>query len=127
MTQETTNKRAKYLIKKIKELGNELIKSKLIHKYEYDIDGDDESDDYDDWWIIFHLCIPEYNVGNVLVSDVKKAYEKTIECKFETAKKALDFFILIGILEKEIKEHGSKIYTYYNLTDFGKKLIEKIK
>lgn len=79
MTQETTNKKALELIARIKKLGNKLIKSKLIHKYEYDIDGDDESDDYDNWWIIFHLCIPEYDVGNVLVSEVKKAYEKTME------------------------------------------------
>ena len=50
----------------------------------------------------------------------------TIKCKFETMKKALDFFVLVGIIEKDIKEHGSKFYTYYDLTDFGEKFIEKI-
>ena len=79
MSQETTNEKALELIDRIKKLGNELIKSKLIHKFEYDVDGDDESDEYDDWWIMFHLCMPEKNSGNVLVSDVKKVYERMME------------------------------------------------
>ncbi len=69
--------------------------------------------------------LKQYNKKNI--SYTASILSEIIDCKFETAKKALDFFILIGIVEKEIKEHGSKIYTYYNLTEFGKKLVQKIR
>ena len=79
MSNETENKKALELIARIEKLGNELIKASLIHKFEYDIDGDDESDDLDDWWINFHLCIPEFDPGNVHVSKVVKVYERLME------------------------------------------------
>ncbi len=49
-----------------------------------------------------------------------------LKSKYETIKKALEFFYSIKILEKEIKDHGKKNYTYYNLTKIGKDLIELI-
>lgn len=42
-----------------------------------------------------------------------------LKYKFETIRKALEFFCIIGILEKEVKHHGKKNYTYYNLTKIG--------
>lgn len=47
--------------------------------------------------------------------------------KFETVKRALEFFYNIGVVEKEIKEHGKKNYTYYNLTEIGNNLIKSQK
>ena len=47
--------------------------------------------------------------------------------KFETVKKALDFFYEIGVMEKEIKDHGNKTITYYSLTDLGLRLINSNK
>lgn len=46
------------------------------------------------------------------------------EFKYETVKKALEFFCFIGVLEKDIKEHGKNDYTYYNLTKTGKELLK---
>lgn len=50
-----------------------------------------------------------------------------VKHKFETVKKALDFFVGIGILEKELKEHGDKHYTYYRLSNTGNILIKSEK
>ena len=50
-----------------------------------------------------------------------------LEHKFETVKKALNFFYEIGVLEKEIKDHGKKSITYYSLTDIGLMLIKSHK
>ncbi len=50
-----------------------------------------------------------------------------LNSKYETIKKALEFFSLIGIVEKEIKEHGKKIYTYYNLTSIGREFLKSNK
>lgn len=61
------------------------------------------------------------------ISYTASILSETIKCKFETMKKALDFFILLGIIEKDVKEHGSKYYTYYDITEFGEKVVEKIK
>ncbi|MHA1150486.1 MAG: hypothetical protein ACTSR8_19890 [Promethearchaeota archaeon] len=47
-----------------------------------------------------------------------------LEFKYETIKKALEFFHLMGILDKEIKEHGKQNYTYYNLTEIGNIIIK---
>ena len=47
--------------------------------------------------------------------------------KFETIKRALEFFYKIGVVDKEIKEHGKKNFTYYNLTEIGKHLIRSEK
>ena len=50
-----------------------------------------------------------------------------LEHKFETVKKALNFFYEIGVLEKEIKDHGKKSITYYSLTEIGLLLINSDK
>lgn len=50
-----------------------------------------------------------------------------VESKYETVRKALEFFVQIGLLEKDIKEHRDKDYTYYNLTNIGKDLIKSKK
>ena len=47
--------------------------------------------------------------------------------KFETIEKALQFFYEIGVLGKDIKEHGKINYTYYYLTDIGKNLLKSKK
>lgn len=50
------------------------------------------------------------------------------QCKFETTRRALEFFYAIGVVEKEVKEHGeNKKITYYNLTDIGRNLIKSKK
>ena len=60
------------------------------------------------------------------ISYTASILSEIIECKFETIKKALDFFVLLGIIDKDVKEHGSKYYTYYDITEFGEKVVEKI-
>ncbi|MFA5106411.1 MAG: hypothetical protein WC506_05645 [Candidatus Micrarchaeia archaeon] len=45
-----------------------------------------------------------------------------VKCKYETAKKALDFFTAIGLVRLESEKHGLKSYEYYKLTDTGKKV-----
>ena len=50
-----------------------------------------------------------------------------LNSKFETIKKSLEFFYLIGVVDKEIKEHGKRHITYYNLTKFGQELINSEK
>lgn len=50
-----------------------------------------------------------------------------LKSKFETVNKALEFFFCIGIVEKDIKEHGMKKITYFFLTDIGKNLINSNK
>lgn len=50
-----------------------------------------------------------------------------LKSKFETIQKALEFFYLIGVVDKEIKEHGKKHITYYNLTKVGQDLINSEK
>ncbi len=48
--------------------------------------------------------------------------------KFETMRRALEFFYAIGVVEKEVKEHGeNKKITYYNLTEIGKILLKSEK
>ena len=47
--------------------------------------------------------------------------------KYETVKKALEFYFSLGIVEKEIKEHGDIQYTYYKITDLGNKLLKSEK
>lgn len=49
---------------------------------------------------------------------------KLLNNKFETVRKALEFFYIIGVIEKESKEYGSKKITYYNLTKIGMNLIQ---
>lgn len=68
--------------------------------------------------------LKQYKKNNIsytasILSDILKS-------KFETLRKALEFFYLIGVVEKEIKEHGEKIYTYYNLTNNGKILLKSL-
>ena len=48
-----------------------------------------------------------------------------LKFKPETIKKGLEFLSYIGILEKEIKEHGKRNYSYFNLTDMGTILINQ--
>ncbi len=50
-----------------------------------------------------------------------------LNAKYETAKKALEFFYEIDIIDKDIKEHGVKNITYYFLSSKGKSLIESNK
>ncbi len=50
-----------------------------------------------------------------------------LNSKFETINKALEFFYRIGVVEKEIKEHGKKRYTYYNLTESGNVLLSTLR
>jgi hypothetical protein len=50
-----------------------------------------------------------------------------LNSKFETANKALEFFFEIGVLEKDVKEHGERNITYYSLTDIGSKLLSSPK
>lgn len=52
---------------------------------------------------------------------------KTLNCKFETAQKALEFFFQIGLVNKDIKEHGKKNYIYFELTKIGQILISSSK
>lgn len=52
---------------------------------------------------------------------------KIIKSKFETIKNALEFFYLIGVVDKEIKDHGKTHITYYNLTKVGQDLINSDK
>ena len=55
-----------------------------------------------------------------MLSDILKS-------KFQTVKNALEFFYCLGAVEKEVKEHGEKSYTYYNLTEIGEMLVNSIK
>lgn len=55
-----------------------------------------------------------------MLSDILKS-------KFQTVKNALEFFYRLGAVEKEVKEHGEKHYTYYNLTEIGEMLVSSIK
>lgn len=48
-----------------------------------------------------------------------------LNCKYETAKKALLFFEKLGIATKETRPHGKKIYEYYKLTELGEKISAK--
>jgi len=71
---------------------------------------------------------------NILMQYKKKNISYTasilsgkLKCKFETARKALEFFYRIGVIDKEIKEHGKKIYTYYNLTESGSILLMSLR
>lgn len=50
-----------------------------------------------------------------------------LKSKFETVSKALEFFYNIGVVEKDIKEHGKQNYTYYYLTKIGKELLKSEK
>ena len=50
-----------------------------------------------------------------------------LDSKFETIRKALEFFFRINVLNKDVKEHGEKKYTYYILTDIGKSLLKSKK
>ena len=50
-----------------------------------------------------------------------------LNSKFETVKKALEFFLRIGVIEEEVKIHGKIDYTYYNLADIGKALLRSNK
>jgi len=50
-----------------------------------------------------------------------------LKSKFETVNKALEFFFCIGVVEKEIKQHGEKKITYFSLTEIGKNLINSNK
>lgn len=77
--------------------------------------------------------------SDVIKINILKQYEKRnisytasllsdiLKCKFQTVRNALEFFYCIGIVDKEIKEHGDKNYTYYNLTEIGKKILELLK
>ena len=50
-----------------------------------------------------------------------------LKSKYETVKKALNFFYSIDILEKDIKEHGEKNITYFQLTEYGRNLLSSNK
>jgi hypothetical protein len=50
-----------------------------------------------------------------------------LRSKFETISKALEFYFCLGIVEKDIKEHGKKKITYFSLTELGKNLIKSEK
>ncbi|MHA1344550.1 MAG: hypothetical protein ACTSQG_11220 [Promethearchaeota archaeon] len=77
--------------------------------------------------------------NDILKIKILKAYKKNnisytasiladnLKSKFETIKKALEFFSQIGVVYKEVKKHGKKDYTYYNLTEIGEELINSDK
>lgn len=52
---------------------------------------------------------------------------KMLGFKFETVQKALEFFFHIGIVNKDIKEHGKMQYVYFELTEIGQILISSKK
>ena len=47
-----------------------------------------------------------------------------LKSKFETTKKALEFFYQIDILDKDVKEHNTKKITYYRLNENGLNIIK---
>lgn len=47
--------------------------------------------------------------------------------KYQTIKKALEFFFELGICKKDIKEHGKKNYVYYGLNEIGQELLKSEK
>ena len=69
--------------------------------------------------------LKQYKAKNI--SYTASILSNLVESKFETVKRALKFFINIGVVEKEIKEHGKKFFTYYNLTEIGINLIKSQK
>lgn len=52
---------------------------------------------------------------------------KLLKGKFETINKALEFFVKIDVLKKDIKEHGKRTFVYYSLTDIGENLLSSDK
>jgi len=66
--------------------------------------------------------LKQYKERNI--SYTASLLSKELSGKFETIQKALEFFYKIGVIDKEIKEHGKKNFTYYNLTEIGKNLIK---
>ena len=69
--------------------------------------------------------LKQYKKKNI---DYTASYlSELLNARFETIRKALEFFYEIGIIEKDVKEHGEKSITYYYLTDLGKILINSAK
>jgi len=52
---------------------------------------------------------------------------KILKRKYETVNKALEFYFCLGIVEKDIKEHGKTKITYFFLTELGKNLLKSKK
>ena len=50
-----------------------------------------------------------------------------LNSKYETVKKALEFYFEIDILDKEVKYHREKAITYYRLTKLGNNLLKSNK
>lgn len=69
--------------------------------------------------------LKQYKVKNV--SYTASTLSNILNKKFETIKNALEFFSKIGVVEKDIKEHGSKTITYYNLTEVGEIILNSFK
>lgn len=66
--------------------------------------------------------LKQYKLNNIeyspsYLSDILKS-------KFETVRKALEFLISLGIIEKDVKQHREKKITYYSLSGMGNKLIK---
>ena len=47
-----------------------------------------------------------------------------IDCKYETVKKSLAFFLTIKMVKQEISTHGKKRYVHYELTELGKRVVK---
>lgn len=69
--------------------------------------------------------LKQYNKKNI--SYTASYLSKLLNSKFETIKKALEFYYMIGVVEKEFKDHGTKKTTYYNITKIGMDISQKIK
>ena len=87
----------------------------------------------------YNRFMAQLNKNDILKIQILKQFKKKdidytasylseiLDSKYETVKKALDFFYMIDILERDIKEHGKKNITYYNLTNYGKTLLRSNK
>jgi len=49
-----------------------------------------------------------------------------VGCKYETAKKALNFLHSTSLVQLEKVSHGKKQYDYYKLTETGKKVANNV-
>lgn len=83
--------------------------------------------------------MPKLNKSDILKINILKQFKKKnidytasylseiLSSKYETVKKALDFFYMIDIMDRDVKEHREKSIIYYRLTEYGKKLINSNK
>jgi len=83
--------------------------------------------------------MPKLNKSDILKINILKQFKKKnidytasylseiLSSKYETVKKALDFFYMIDIMDRDVKEHREKRIIYYRLTEYGKKLINSNK